>query len=429
MKEERRMRSIAKRMNRTWFFRIFWIMALIDLFVIGLALAGWCYAAEEMAGGFRMEDIPRDLSWDTGVNIWNRLETIAYSFESASGEMIHVSAQPYVQLIQPFFIVLLVFEVVVLLIQYGAGKKKSRRLLIPLERMAQKAQELSRQPFDAERLHHLEDAIAIVRPFSPEDKLKTGDKELQGLEKAVNDLLTRTHEAYREQSRFVSDASHELRTPIAVIQGYADMLSRWGKDDEKVLEEGIGAIQSESAHMKKLIEQLLFLARGENGRSQLVYAQVDLAGMMREVYEESCMIHEDRSWQLSAEGKVTVNGDGDMLKQTARILVDNAVKYTAPGDKITLRARVKDGVPCFEVQDNGMGIKEEDVDHIFERFFRSDPARSRSTGGTGLGLSIAKWIVEKHQGYFEVFSREEIGTRITVLLPQDEKEKGGARKT
>ncbi|MBE5783551.1 MAG: sensor histidine kinase [Clostridiales bacterium] len=428
MKEERRMRSIAKRMNRTWFFRIFWIMVLIDLFVVGLALAGWCYAAEEMAGGFQWADIPRNLSWEKSVKLMDRLETITYTFESIEGQQIQVSARAYFQLVKPFMKALLGFEAVVLIIQYGAGKKKSRRLLVPLERMAQTAQELSQQQFDVERLHHLEDAIATVSPLSPESKLKTGDKELQGLEQAVNDLVTRMHEAYREQSRFVSDASHELRTPIAVIQGYADMLSRWGKDDEKVLEEGISAIQSESAHMKKLIEQLLFLARGDNGRNQLVYTQVDLAGMMREVYEESCMIHEDRKWQLSAEGKVTVNGDGDMLKQTARILVDNAVKYTVSGDKITLRAYVKDGIPCFEVQDNGIGIKEEDINHIFERFFRSDPARSRSTGGTGLGLSIAKWIVEKHQGYFEVFSREEIGTRITVLLPQDEKEKGGARK-
>lgn len=112
-------------------------------------------------------------------------------------------------------------------------------------------------------------------------------------------------------------------------------------------------------------------------------------------------------------------GDAALLKQTARILTDNAVKYTAIGDKITLRARYKDGVPCFEVQDNGIGIKEEDLNHIFDRFFRADPARTRSTGGTGLGLSIAKWIVDQHGGHFDIFSREEFGTRICVVLPQD----------
>ena len=110
-----------------------------------------------------------------------------------------------------------------------------------------------------------------------------------------------------------------------------------------------------------------------------------------------------------------------MLKQAARILVDNAVRYTEEGDKISLRTRVKDGAPCFEVQDNGIGIRQEDIEHIFDRFFRSDPARARTTGGTGLGLSIAKWIVESHGGYFDVFSREEFGTRIGVVLPQKEK--------
>ncbi len=422
MKEERRMRSIAKRMNRAWLFRIFLIMVLIDAFIVVLALGGFCFGAEEMAGGFQRADIPRMLSWDTQLDLWDRIDTITYAFENASGEMIQVSARPYARLVKPFFVALMVFEAIVLAIQYGAGKKKARRLLIPLERMAQTAQELSQAQFDVERLHHLEDAIATVSPLSPEAKLKTGDKELQGLEQAVNDLVSRMHEAYREQSRFVSDASHELRTPIAVIQGYADMLSRWGKDDETVLAEGIAAIQSESKHMKKLIEQLLFLARGDNGRNQMVFARVDLSQMMREVYEESCMIHEDRLWHLDADTPCFVNGDGDMLKQAARVLVENAVKYTNPREKITLRTGLKGDIPFFEVQDNGIGIKEEDINHIFERFFRSDPARSRATGGTGLGLSIAKWIVEKHKGYFDVFSREEIGTRMTVFLPQEEKQ-------
>ena len=418
MKEEKRVRSIAKRMNRSWLFRIFLIMLFMDFFVAALSVAGFCYAAEEMAGGFQQRaDIFRELSWEEMLPFWERLESIVYTFENAAGERIKISGQAYFGVIKPLFAALLVFEAIVLMIQYGAGKKKSRRLLLPLERMAETARELSRANFDLERLHHLEDAIATVSPLSPESRLKTGDKELQGLEKAINDLVGRMHEAYREQSRFVSDASHELRTPIAVIQGYADMLMRWGKNDPKVLEEGIGAIQSESAHMKTLIEQLLFLARGDNGRNQPVMERVDLSGMMREVYEESCMIQGERQWKLSADEAIFVMGDAAMLKQTARILVDNAVKYTNPGDKITLSVRLKEGVPCMEVQDNGIGIKDGDINHIFDRFFRSDPARSRATGGTGLGLSIAKWIVERQGGYFDVFSREGFGTRIGVLLP------------
>ena len=130
------------------------------------------------------------------------------------------------------------------------------------------------------------------------------------------------------------------------------------------------------------------------------------------------MIHPDRSWRLDAAEPVTVQGDAALLKQTARILTDNAVRYTDENAAITLRVRRKDGQPCFEIQDNGIGIRPEDLSHIFDRFFRSDPARNRATGGTGLGLSIAKWIVDRHGGYFDVYSREGFGSRFTVILPE-----------
>lgn len=113
------------------------------------------------------------------------------------------------------------------------------------------------------------------------------------------------------------------------------------------------------------------------------------------------------------------NGDMGLLKQTARILVENASKYTPEGENIIIRTGVNEkGEPYFSVQDNGIGMDEKDVPHIFERFFRADTARVRKNGGTGLGLSIAKWIIDNHKGYFSILSRKEIGTRITVFLPQ-----------
>ncbi len=315
------------------------------------------------------------------------------------------------------WVALFAFEVLIVLLMRRAVKVKMHRYVEPLERMAQTAQEISSAGFDQQKLKHLEDAIDTLTPLDPGQKLRTGERELLGLEEAINDLLTRMNESLQERGRFVSDASHELRTPISVIQGYADMLQRWGKEDEKVLEEGISAIQSESAHMKKLVEQLLFLARGDADRNQMAVEDADLGNLIAEVYEESRMIYPDREWKLNADQPVPVRGDIGMLKQAARILVDNAVKYTSEGAKITLRSGFKQGSPCFEVQDNGIGIPEKDLPHIFDRFFRADPARSRTTGGTGLGLSIAQWIMEKHGGYFEVFSREDIGTRIRAVLP------------
>ena len=127
-------------------------------------------------------------------------------------------------------------------------------------------------------------------------------------------------ESYRTQTRFVSDASHELRTPIAVIKGYADMLDRWGKTDEKVLTESIEAIKSESEHMNYLVEQLLFLARGDNGKTKMAFADFDLAQMIREVYDEYVMIDSEHIYRCNAEGSIPACGDVSMLKQTARIL-------------------------------------------------------------------------------------------------------------
>ena len=417
MKSDQRTKSIAKRINRSWLLRMLGTFLILDIAIIVLSVAGWCYAAES---GQTERVTERELSWNEHTVWYDRPLTVAYRMRMESGEEAVASGHRYFRLVRDAFGGLCAFEAVILFIQYAAGKRRARRLLLPIERMAQTAQELSQAAaqFDPEKLHHLQDAIAGVSPLAPEAKLRTGDRELQGIEQAINDLLSRMHASYREQSRFVSDASHELRTPIAVIQGYADMLQRWGKSDEKVLDEGIEAIRTESAHMKTLVEQLLFLARGDNGKTQLNLEEIDLKAMMEEVYEEYGMIHPDRQWRLDAPESMTVQGDAALLKQAARILIDNAVRYTEEGDKITLRVRSKDGDPCFEVQDNGIGIKQEDLAHIFDRFFRSDPARNRSTGGTGLGLAIAKWIVEKHGGYFDVYSREQFGSRFGVVLPQ-----------
>ena len=237
-----------------------------------------------------------------------------------------------------------------------------------------------------------------------------------GIERAMNSLLARIRESNRQQARFVNDASHELRTPIAVIEGYANMLARWGREDEKVLDESITAIRNESAHMKHLVEQLLFLARGDAGRTVVNPVKCDLCAMMQSVYEESLMIDEGHIYKYSCPvDPVYTTADEGLLKQAVRILVDNAAKYTEEKDEIILAVGyVSDSEVYLMVQDTGIGMKESDVEHMFERFYRSDEARS--FGGTGLGLSIAKWIVDKHNGHFEITSREELGTRIKIVL-------------
>jgi signal transduction histidine kinase len=287
--------------------------------------------------------------------------------------------------------------------------------LQPINELALRADELNRMTFDEDKYQRIEDAITHIQPEETE-MLSLGDSDLQGIEAAMNNLLRRMRDSYRQQSRFVNDASHELRTPIAVIGGYANMLARWGKTDEKVLDESIAAIQHESEHMGYLVEQLLFLARGDSGKTVLARERFDAGGMMREIYEESVMVDERHSYRFADSGQeLYVEADPALLKQAVRILVDNAAKYTRDGDEILLGyGKTEENLPFLLVQDTGIGMAEADVAHMFERFYRADDARGQE--GTGLGLSIAKWIVDKHGGHFEVLSRTELGTRIRIVL-------------
>ncbi|MBQ3091428.1 MAG: sensor histidine kinase [Clostridia bacterium] len=298
------------------------------------------------------------------------------------------------------------------------GSVKLHKILQPLTRITETAQALSHETLDDEVFHQLESAVSRIDPLAVGQQLHTGNSELAGLESAVNSLLERMRQSYRQQTRFVSDASHELRTPIAVIQGYVSMLDRWGKEDPAILDESITAIKSESEHMQHLVEQLLFLARSDSGRNPLTISEVCLNDMLAETCQEYQMINRNHHWQLYLpENPICLQADPTMLKQALRILCDNAAKYSSQNTTITLRLQQKENAAAFSVQDEGIGISPDDQAHIFERFYRADPSRVRQTGGTGLGLSIAHWIITRHGGTIEVLSRDDLGTRMTVILP------------
>ncbi len=414
-RENRKMSSIARRMGRSWTLRLFGVFLWLNLVIAAFAIGGYCYSLEvQQLGGFDFER-PRRLSVDATGSIINMVDSTEYRVKDDQGRMLSFDLSGFLRTVGPLLGGLLIMELLILLFQSGAGRRSANRLLKPLTQMAKSAQKLSAVQDEA-RFESLEHAIEEIKPDNPTAKLSIRDKELKGLEGAINDMLERTHASYREQLRFVSDASHELRTPIAVIQGYSSMLERWGKTDEAILDESIQAIKGEAEHMNKLVEQLLFLARGDSGRTELLLEPTSLTEMIAEVYEEYRMIDPSHEYRFQTQGEVMCMMDDALIKQVVRILTDNARRYTPEGGNITLR--VMDGdQPGFQVQDSGIGIAEADLQHIFERFYRSDPARTRASGGTGLGLSIAKWIVDRHGGYFEVMSRQGLGTRITVRLP------------
>ena len=412
-KQNKKVTSIAIKLNSLFVSKIFSKFLLLDIFLLAFVICYWCIQGEINYYGEFVPNTKRIIKFFP-------IESATYTVTWTNGKTMVKDASGFFIAIKKILVPTLIFQGLLILKEIVFGTLKIRKTLKPLDEIAETASRLSNMTFDEEKVQNLEEAISKISPITSNEKIHTGDSELQGLEESINNLLDRMRESYRQQARFVSDASHELRTPISVIQGYANMLDRWGKEDEKILNESIVAIKSEAENMKNLVEQLLFLARGINGKTQLNCKEFFLNDMMNEVFEESKMIDENHIYKYEENEKIKIYGDEALLKQTARILIENAVKYTDKGEliKFKIGKNEKEEV-YFYIQDSGIGMNEKDVSHIFERFFRADTARDRKTGGTGLGLSIAKWIIDKHGGYFGVLSREEIGTRITVFLPQN----------
>lgn len=435
--------STARRIRRSAFSQLLAIVVLVDALGLFLAVAGWCYQRDStyLDGETRLVNLTQTVERRFSLVRTDAGRRVYYVMEASGRAPAAADATSYFQMLAVLLLGAAAGEMLLLFLCDLLNRIRIRRQLRPLDALAEAAQRLSESGYGAagtaggnkaakdarprnddgraEHIQSLENAIGRFSPASPGSRLHTGDASLAGLENAINGMLDRMQQAYSQQTRFVSDASHELRTPIAVIKGYADLLARWGKQDEKVLDEGIAAIRTEAECMGKLVEQLLFLARGDSGRTQLKLRRIQLAPLVSEVYEESEMIHPEHVWQFQCVDAAEADADDALLKQAVRILVDNAVKYTKPGERIRLRVlRGADGAPCIEVQDSGIGISEEDMTHVFERFFRADPARNAGTGGTGLGLAIAKWIVDRHGGHFELRSEPGAGTRITICLPK-----------
>ena len=415
--EQRRMTSITRKMH--WYLLRGKIARFLgsDLLLAVLLTVGWCASQEYAALGMILSGSHRTLETiktaaEPGIDL-------IYKVASEEGTLLLS-----VSCMEPFIVIavlvgcLLFLQFLGVFFSYYREDREIRKILGPINEIALKADELNRLSFTEDKYQMIEDAIENIHPEQAEAEgpLSFGDSDLVGVEAAMNNLLLRMRDTLRQQSRFVNDASHELRTPIAVIQGYANMLDRWGKTDEKILEEGISAIKNEADHMNYLVEQLLFLARGDSGRTSLNRQTVRTDELMREIYEESLMIDENHRYRLKDSGEPTeVMVDAGLMKQAVRILIDNAAKYTPEGEEILLSyGKNEKGNPFLQVQDLGQGIGESELPHIFERFFRADEARG--SAGTGLGLSIAKWIVDKHGGHFEVLSRKDLGTRIRIVL-------------
>ncbi|GKU82794.1 ATP-binding protein [Niallia sp. NCCP-28] len=292
-------------------------------------------------------------------------------------------------------IILIAASIIIIIPTYFAGRFLSNLLLSPIQSMIKTMEEIQSSG----------DFKQLFFNSSTKD-------ELYQLGVTFNKMITLLKMQFERQQQFVSDASHELKTPLTVIESYANMLKRWGKKREDVLDEAVEAIHSESIRMKEMTNQMLELASGE-GHTNFELETLDLSAIAMETAKKMEIAHQRSIIVNGALNGAVIKGDKQKIKQLLFILLDNAIKYSS--DRITIKITKRDNVRC-EIIDKGPGIAKEELDHIFERFYRVDKARSRETGGSGLGLAIAQKIVKAHNGEIQVESIVGEGTKMICIF-------------
>lgn len=240
--------------------------------------------------------------------------------------------------------------------------------------------------------------------------------ELKDLTLTFNEMLDRLENYMTHQKQFVSDVSHELRTPIAIIQGYTEMLQRWGKNDPAILEESITSLSQEIENMKNLIEKLLFLSRNDK-TLQMDKHPFNLSHLCEEILKETRFIDDDHVLLSKITPNVFLEGDIGLIKELIRIFIDNALKYTPIDGVITLTCTTSKNAIILSIKDTGIGIPQEHLSHLFERFYRVDEARNKNSGGYGLGLSIAQQIITAHQAQVSITSALGSGSEFIIFFP------------
>lgn len=254
-------------------------------------------------------------------------------------------------------------------------------------------------------------------------------QEIKSLAESVNHLLEQVDRAIQDQHRFVADASHELRTPLAIVAGHANLLRRWGKTHEEVWEPAVHHIVTEVGRLQNLVDHLLLLSKLDSGYATLgePLEAGEIRHLISQLREDGQLLRPDLSWATAVHvpHHVTVQMNANILRQILVIIVDNAIAHTSAG-AVEMMVNADEGMLRFHVTDTGDGIPEEDLPHIFDRFYRAEASRSRKAGGVGLGLSICRELVETHQGRISIDSTVGKGTTVTFTIPIVETSTRGA---
>ncbi len=382
-----------------------------DLFQVCDEKGEWLYRSVSLES----HNTPIELPGSLTAPVYRNLQIDRHLLRFYS-ERIVVNGKPYTvqvaalmnegfEALGRFRLILLLAAPVLLIVASAGGYWLSARALAPFDEISRAAQRIS--------IENLTDRLQVPR---------TGD-QLQRLSETLNATFSRLEASIRRMKQFTADASHELRAPISLIRTTAEVAVRRDRPAAEY-REALDEILEESERTSQAVDSLMLLARADSGQENLEYSPVDLCAVIRGAIEQGGRLARNRGLsfaQTLPDKPIPVQGDAEALRRALLILMDNAVKYTPEGGKVNVEVQAMDGYAVASVCDTGIGIANQDLPHIFDRFWRADKARSREQGGAGLGLSIAKWIVETHGGSIDVESQPGRGSAFHLRLPLERK--------
>lgn len=312
--------------------------------------------------------------------------------------LIH-SLENYEHLVQSLYIVAIAFGLIATIITAIVSYIVSSQITKPIVTMSNKMNQIRRDGFQ----NKLE--------------LTTNYEETDNLIATFNEMMFHIEETFNQQGQFVEDASHELRTPLQIIQGHLNLIQRWGKKDPAVLEESLNISLEEMNRITKLVEELLLLTKDNVKSGQLEKELVDINSEILSRVKSLKQLHPDYTFDVELDEKpLKLKMNRHQFEQLILIFIDNAMKYDTENKLIQIMTQLKNKQISIEITDHGLGIPKQDLEFIFDRFYRVDKSRARSQGGNGLGLSIADKIVQLNGGFIHVESEVDQYTTFKIIF-------------
>lgn len=309
------------------------------------------------------------------------------------------SLESYEHLVQSLYIVAIAFGLIATFVTAMVSYIFSSQITKPIVTMSNKMNQIRRDGFQ----NKLE--------------LTTNYEETDNLIDTFNEMMFHIEESFNQQRQFVEDASHELRTPLQIIQGHLNLIQRWGKKDPAVLEESLNISLEEMNRITKLVEELLLLTKDNVNSGQSQEELVDINSEILSRVKSLKQLHPDYTFDIDLDEKpIKLQMNRHQFEQLILIFIDNAMKYDNENKYIQIRTQLKNKQTSIEITDHGLGIPKQDLEFIFDRFYRVDKSRARSQGGNGLGLSIADKIVQLNGGFIQVESEVNQFTTFRIIF-------------